>query len=119
MTTLTQFPITLINRNFADNPNDFNNYISEWAGSHVPETVLMVIMPIISLTVTAFSFGSMFAHIENETYPNLIDIGYFGDITKLHVDNIYRVNLEWLFTDSLTEVIGAIVRVMLAIVGIV
>ena len=79
----------------------------------------MIIMPIISLAVTAFSFGSMFAHIENETYPSLIDIGYFGDISRLHIDNIYRVNLEWLFTDALTEVIGAFVRTCITVFGIV
>jgi len=79
----------------------------------------MVIMPIMSLVVTVFGYSSMLAHLENDTFPSLIDIGYFGDTTRLHVDNIYQVNLEWLFADALTDVIGAIIRIVIATFGIV
>ena len=59
-----------------------------------------------SIISTFFSFGSLFAHLGNDDN--------FDDLAK----NIYSVNISWFSIDSIFDLLSAVVRMAIGIMGI-
>ena len=107
--------ITLFNTDIVTTPALYEQFLNSQVTQNISNLVLILILPLVSLTLEAFNVSSIYAHQNNDTFENLGSIGYFGDDLT---DNLYRVNINWLAIESIVQILSTVSRISFTILGI-